>query len=46
MFREIAPMAQAREAFLLEALDDVVRRVLDRAIDKLTAQARRLEAQG
>lgn len=46
MFRRIAPMAQAREAFLLEALDDHERRVLDRAIEKLTAQARRLEAQG
>lgn len=46
MFRKIAPMAQARETFLLEALDDDERRVLDRAIDKLTAQARRLQAQG
>lgn len=46
LFRRIAPLARAREAFLLEALDADERRVLDRAIDKLRARARLLEQAG
>jgi hypothetical protein len=46
LFRRIAPLAQAREAFLLEALDADERRVLDRALDKLHARARLLERTG
>ncbi|WP_119154100.1 MarR family winged helix-turn-helix transcriptional regulator [Caldimonas tepidiphila] len=46
LFRRIEPMAEAREAFLLEALDDEERAVLDRALDKLLARARQLERQG
>jgi DNA-binding MarR family transcriptional regulator len=42
LFRRIAPLAQAREAFLLEALDEEERRVLERAIDKLRDRARLL----
>ena len=46
LFRRIAPLALAREAFLLEALDADERRVLDRAIDKLRERARLLEQAG
>lgn len=46
LFRRIAPLAQAREAFLLDALDDAERHVLDRAIDKLRERARLLERAG
>ncbi|HMN81799.1 MAG TPA: MarR family winged helix-turn-helix transcriptional regulator [Burkholderiaceae bacterium] len=46
LFQKIAPMVQAREAFLLEALDSAERAVLDRAIDRLGQQARRLSRQG
>jgi len=46
LFRRIAPLAQAREAFLLDALDDAERDVLDRAIDKLNARARLLDGTG
>lgn len=46
LFRRIAPLARARETFLLEALDAEERRVLDRAIDKLRERARLLEQTG
>lgn len=46
LFRRIAPLARAREAFLLEALDADERRVLDRAIDKLRERARLLAQTG
>lgn len=46
LFRKIAPMAEAREAFLLEALDAEERQVLDRALDKLLDRARQLQRQG
>lgn len=46
LFRRIAPLAQAREAFLLDALDADERRVLDRAIDKLRDRARLLGQAG
>ncbi len=46
LFRRVAPLARAREAFLLEALDADERRVLDRAIDKLRERARLLHEAG
>jgi DNA-binding MarR family transcriptional regulator len=46
LFRRIAPLARARETFLLDALDADERRVLDRAIDKLRERARLLEQAG
>lgn len=46
LFQKIAPMVQAREAFLLEGLDAEEREVLDRAIERLLAQAQRLGRQG
>lgn len=46
LFQKIAPMVQAREAFLLEALEPAERAVLERAIDRLIEQARRLSRQG
>lgn len=46
LFRRIAPLARAREAFLLDALDADERRVLDRAIDKLRERARLLTQTG
>jgi len=42
LYRRIAPLALAREAFLLDALDADERRVLERAIDKLQQRARLL----
>lgn len=46
LFRKIAPMVQSREAFLLEALSAEERAVLDRAIERLSLQARQLTRQG
>jgi len=46
LHRKIVPMAQARERFLLEALSADEQAALDRALDKLLAQARQLQAQG
>lgn len=46
LFQKITPMVQAREAFLLEALEPAERAVLERAIDRLIEQARRLSRQG
>ena len=46
LFQKIAPMVQAREALLLEALEPAERAVLERAIDRLIEQARRLSRQG
>ena len=45
-YRRIEPMVLAREAFLLEALDEDERVALDRALDKLVERARQLERQG
>jgi DNA-binding MarR family transcriptional regulator len=45
-YRRIEPMVLAREAFLLEALDEAERAALDRALDKLVERARQLERQG
>lgn len=46
MVQKIAPMVQAREAFLLEALSPDEQAVLWRAIDRLDERARRLSQQG
>jgi len=46
LFQKIAPMVQAREAFLLEALEPQEREVLVRAMARLGAQAQRLASQG
>jgi DNA-binding MarR family transcriptional regulator len=46
LFKKIAPMVQAREAFLLEALAPEEQAALRRAIDRLGEQARRLSRQG
>ena len=45
-YRRIEPMVLAREAFLLEALDEEERAALDRALDKLVERAHQLERQG
>ncbi len=46
LVKALVPMVQAREAFLLDALDDEEREVLDRALAKLQARAEALERQG
>lgn len=46
LLRKLTPMVQARETFLLEALDADEAAVLDRAIDRLLERARQLERQG
>lgn len=43
---KVVPMVQAREAFLLEALDADERRVLDGALDKLRERALQLARHG
>jgi len=46
LLRRLTPMVQAREDFLLEALEPEELAVLDRAIDRLLERARQLERQG
>ena len=46
LLRQVAPMVLAREAYLLDALDDEERAVLDRAVTKLLQRARALQQQG
>lgn len=46
LYRRIVPMVQAREAFLLEALSDDERAVLERALDLVQERATRLLRQG
>lgn len=46
LVKRIIPLVEAREAFLLEGLDDAERAVLDRALEKLTQRARQLVRQG
>ena len=46
LHRKIVPMVQAREAFLLDALDAEERVLLDRLIDKLQQRATTLAQQG
>lgn len=43
LHRKIVPMVQAREAFLLEALDAAERAALEAALEKVLERARRLE---
>ncbi len=46
LFRKVEPMALAREAFLLEALEPHERTALDSALSKLGERARQLQRQG
>lgn len=46
LFQKIVPLAQAREAYLLEDLDPQERAALDKAIDKVIARAEGLIARG
>ncbi len=46
LFRRIVPMVQAREQYLLDALDPAERAALDGALDKVLARARQLALQG
>jgi DNA-binding MarR family transcriptional regulator len=46
LYKKVVPMAQAREAFLLDALDADERETFDRALAKLQARARQLLEQG
>ncbi len=45
LYGQVAPMAEARERFLLQALDDDERAALDRILDKLLQRARDLQRQ-
>jgi DNA-binding MarR family transcriptional regulator len=46
LYRKIVPMAQAREAYLLESLDPQEQATLSKALDKLLDRARQLQQQG
>jgi DNA-binding MarR family transcriptional regulator len=46
LFRKIVPMVQAREQYLLSALDDSEQAAMDTILDKLTQRARQLTKQG
>jgi DNA-binding MarR family transcriptional regulator len=46
LYRKIVPMAQAREAYLLESLDPQERVMLATVLDKLLDRARQLQQQG
>lgn len=46
LLRQLTPMVLAREAYLLDALDEQERAVLDRALAKLLQRARALQQQG
>ncbi|HEU0199049.1 MAG TPA: MarR family transcriptional regulator [Burkholderiaceae bacterium] len=46
LFKQVAPMAEARERFLLAVLDERERAVLDSALDKLQQRAAELQEQG
>jgi len=46
LYRKIVPMVQAREAYLLEALDPAERAALDKAMDKVRERAVQLPRQG
>lgn len=46
LYRKIVPMAQAREAYLLESLDADERATLSAALDKLLQRARQLQQHG
>lgn len=46
LYRKIVPMAQAREAYLLESLDADERAMLSAALDKLLQRAKQLQEHG
>lgn len=46
LLRQVQPMVMAREAYLLEALDEEERAVLDRALTKLLQRAKALQDYG
>ena len=46
LYRKIVPMAQARETFLLEALEPAERDALEKAMDKMLQRATQLRQQG
>ena len=46
LYRKVVPVVEAREAFLLDALDSSERQALDSALSKLLERARLLGAQG
>lgn len=46
LYRKIVPMAQAREAYLLESLDADERAALATALDKLLQRAKQLQEHG
>ncbi len=46
LYRRIVPMAQAREAYLLESLDADERATLSAALDKLLQRAKQLQEHG
>lgn len=46
LYRKIVPMVQARETFLLEALEPAERDALTRAMDKVLQRATQLRQQG
>lgn len=46
LHKKIVPMAQARERFLLDALEPAERAAFDAALDKIHARARQLAEQG
>jgi DNA-binding MarR family transcriptional regulator len=46
LYRKIVPMVQAREAYLLEALEPAERAALDKAMDKVRERAVQLTRQG
>ena len=46
LHRKIVPMVQARESFLLDALEPAERAALEAALDKVLARARQLARQG
>lgn len=46
LFRKIVPMVQAREQYLLSALDETEQAALSTILDKLTQRARQLAQQG
>jgi len=46
LYKKIVPMVQAREAYLLEALEPDERVVLDKAFDKVLERATQLRRQG
>ena len=46
LYRKIVPMVQAREEYLLAALEPAEREVLDKALEKVLQRATQLRRQG